>query len=727
MSTDAENKDKRGLYLELLILSMLSLYIELFAIRWLSADIRAFTVFRTFPLIACFVGMGIGFARGNDKSFRLLPAALLMFALMMKVADLVQFTYFAFPSASVFQFQELALTGAKNPFLYLIIFMVGLIFLLAGPFLSCLYVATRLGVLFNSLPALPAYAVNLMGAGLGSICFTLLAFLGAPPWLLLAIVCAVLLIYSVRDKNWPGIVLLLLAPYLASLPGESRNLPWHASLLAQLSTEDSTIWSPYQRIDLTTFKLKNDTQNPNICGLELGVNRAFYQYFIDDDLDRKKIPKELAEVVNDRHSEYDLPYQIQPKVQDVLIVGSGTGQNAVPAVKHHATDIDAVEIDPRILGLGEKYDPYYHNPAVHLICDDARHFFNTCNKKYDLIVFSLLDSQTVAGQGSSVRLDSYVYTKESYERALSLLKPGGVLFLSFAPAKPWIASRLYETLKAAYGKDVLVLGRKSGSLQPGQALVCNAPPDYQSRIEQDKWQTVPGATGQGSHSVLTDNWPYLYVEPDVIDWPYFLVVAEVVCIALFCARQSIFSKGIMPIYWQMFFLGSGFLLLELESIARLSLLFGSTWLTSAIVINGVLMLILSANGIVIKFQAAIARQQKIIYAGLFIALLASFLLPQNSIMALSTSLGPAAYGVITMITLLPMFFAGLIFPSAFGRVDSPPKALTFNLLGSVIGGLLEYSSYYLGNNGLIAVSALLYACSFFCFLSHSKRESLVVK
>jgi SAM-dependent methyltransferase len=410
-------------------------------------------------------------------------------------------------------------------------------------------------------------------------------------------------------------------------------------------------------------------------------------------------------------------------VKDVLIVGSGTGQNTVPAVKHHATNIDAVEIDPRILQLGKEYDPYYKNPAVHLVCDDARHFFNTCNKKYDLIVFSLLDSQTVAGQGSSVRLDSYVYTVDSFKRALSLLKPDGVLFVSFAQAKNWISVRLCETLKAAYGKDVLVLGRKSGSLQAGQALICNAPPDYQDHIDKDRWQSVPPASGQYSHSVLTDDWPYLYVEPDVIDWPYFLVVAEVICIAVFCARHSVLSKNTMPIYWQMFFLGSGFLLLELESIARLSLLFGSTWLTSAIVINGVLVLILSANGLVIKFQARIAKQQKLIYAGLFIALLVSFLLPQNSIMALSSSIGSAAYGLIALITLLPMFFAGLIFPSAFGRVDSPPKALTFNLLGSVVGGLLEYSSYYLGNNGLIAVSALLYGCSFLFFLLSQNNEA----
>ena len=50
------NPPKQGwlspLALELIAVSALSLFVELLIVRWLSADIRAFTVFRTLPLVS---------------------------------------------------------------------------------------------------------------------------------------------------------------------------------------------------------------------------------------------------------------------------------------------------------------------------------------------------------------------------------------------------------------------------------------------------------------------------------------------------------------------------------------------------------------------------------------------------------------------------------------------------------------------------------------------------
>ncbi len=73
--------------LELFILSAASLYVELLIIRWMSADIRAFTVFRTFPLVTCFVGLGIGFALGKDTNYTYFPLATLLIAISLKLAD----------------------------------------------------------------------------------------------------------------------------------------------------------------------------------------------------------------------------------------------------------------------------------------------------------------------------------------------------------------------------------------------------------------------------------------------------------------------------------------------------------------------------------------------------------------------------------------------------------------------------------------------------------------
>ena len=46
---------------------------------------------------------------------------------------------------------------------------------------------------------------------------------------------------------------------------------------------------------------------------------------------------------------------------------------------------------------------------------------------YDLVVYGLLDSHVLLTQGSSVRLDSFVYTIEGLGEARNRLKPDGAI------------------------------------------------------------------------------------------------------------------------------------------------------------------------------------------------------------------------------------------------------------------------------------------------------------
>ena len=49
--------------------------------------------------------------------------------------------------------------------------------------------------------------------------------------------------------------------------------------------------------------------------------------------------------------------------------------------------------------------------------DDARAFLKKTRDKYDLVVFAFLDSTTLLSGFSSLRLDNYVYTVESFSDA----------------------------------------------------------------------------------------------------------------------------------------------------------------------------------------------------------------------------------------------------------------------------------------------------------------------
>jgi len=47
-------------YRQLILISFLSLFVEMLMIRWVSSEIRIFAYFKNFVLVACFLGFGLG-------------------------------------------------------------------------------------------------------------------------------------------------------------------------------------------------------------------------------------------------------------------------------------------------------------------------------------------------------------------------------------------------------------------------------------------------------------------------------------------------------------------------------------------------------------------------------------------------------------------------------------------------------------------------------------------
>ncbi len=716
MDGQTSKASSRHLYAQMMLLSALALYVELLVIKWLSADIRGFTIFRSFPLVACFIGLGVGYALRNKGSFEKAPLALFQTVLFTKGAEWLGLAFIGFPSASVFVFQNMSIAGLGD-WGNVAFFMLLLVLILSGPFGLCACIGSRIGALFDELKPLPAYAFNLGGAFIGSIVFTVLSFLRCPPGILLIVPClifAALLIRSPNKKLVVGsLVVLVAAPLIASINTGKTEMPLWADLTKPVDSVNSVIWSPYQRLDLTVFKPK-DAKKGQFLGFELGTNRSFYQYFFNPDFDIPSAPASLQLLLAERKEQYAFPFVLQKKPEDILIVGAGTGQDVAAAVQNGATRIDGIEIDPCIVEIGKKYNPYYANEKVNVVCDDARHYLRTCTKKYDRICFTLLDSHTVAGLGASVRLDAYIYTKESIRSALKLLKPDGLIVLSFATNKDYIADRLFYTLKEAAGYEPIVLARKDFKYWGSPYFILGEPAKSQTLQPPDKWVKPPVPTGKEGR-ILTDDWPYLYVDTSVIDLPFIAIMLETLLICFFATRKVIFS-GTSPIYWQMVFLGAGFLLMELSSIAKLSLLFGSTWLTAALVINSILIMIFVANLLVFKFELRLRKALPVLYGLIGLTLIASYMIPIEGLLEKSSA--NTANDIVTLVVvILPLFVAGLIFPSAFAQAPSAPKALTFNIIGAVIGSFCEYFSNLFGINSLVLVSLVLYFGAFLCSMA----------
>ena len=153
---------------------------------------------------------------------------------------------------------------------------------------------------------------------------------------------------------------------------------------------------------------------------------------------------------SDWHKLYLIPFTSTGyNFKDILIVGSGTGNDVATALRYTKANIDAVEIDPLVANLGERFHPEkpYSNSRVNLKINDARNFIKEVDKKYDLIVYSVLDSHANLSSKGGVRLDSYVYTVESFYEAKKKLNKQGVMFLSFAVSTEQMGNKIYKMLK----------------------------------------------------------------------------------------------------------------------------------------------------------------------------------------------------------------------------------------------------------------------------------------
>ncbi len=183
---------------------------------------------------------------------------------------------------------------------------------------------------------------------------------------------------------------------------------------------------------------------------------------------------------------------------------------------------------------------------------------------------------------------------------------------------------------------------------------------------------------------------------------YVLVLGLILAASWLLIRRSFRAKD-AGFDWHMFFLGAAFMLVEVKSIAELSLLFGSTWLVNSAVFSGILLMILAAN-------AVVARRAAVKPAGSYGWLGASLLVPYLTGLSWLNA-WPFAWraAVGALATSVPIFFAGMVFATSFKRTREASGALAANMFGALIGGMLEYSSMVMGIRGLTVLALLLYS------------------
>jgi hypothetical protein len=693
---------------ELFVISLLSLYLELVVIRWLSSEIRIFAFFKNVPLMACLFGLGLGMALGTSKRelSKWFPLGLLAISAVILLAKPLNLVHVTFINPLEYYIGSTYSSNVPDTLWHrFLLFFPGLM-LLAGVFYVIVFtfmcIGQRLGRLFPEFDSLYGYTINVGASLAGILLFSVVSFfrLEPPVWLLIGAA--------------------MMVPFY---PKPLQLLCIAASIgLSFVLSSKEVIWSPYYRITVDKVVLQGDGNFPPAhYGYDINVNYGTIEGCYNNSTKfLSTLSPSQAKVTADY---YDTPYMVLgDKPRSVLILAAGTGNDVAAALRHGASEVDCVEIDPVIAELGLKLHPEkpYLDPRVHVIVDDARAFLRRTKKKYDLIVFAYLDSHSALSSMSSIRLDNYVYTRECFQDAKKLLKPDGVVSVTFYFMRWWQLARVYRVLEEGTGlKPEGVFSPKENGptllvgLKPEENLIANSglkqfsidSAAKQWGFNRAEWETVVPTT---------DDWPFLFLRDRGWSWSYAIGILFTLFLGfrLIGACFGKFATNAMGLV--MFFMGAAFMLLETKSVTQMALLLGTTWLVNSAVISGVLIMILLANLIQMKTKLA---NFNILFAGLFLSLLLNAVFPLETLNQLDI-MGRSVCGVA--ILSLPLFFAAFIFAMAFSKVEDPGKALGMNLLGTLVGGALEYASMAFGINSLNMIAVVLYALAFWQ-LSKSTR------
>jgi hypothetical protein len=664
----------------------LSLFLELAVIRWHTTLLELFAFYKNFSLLACFAGLALGYALAAASA---IPLAAVI-PLLAWQAGLMIFLCHGLPEdlirrivlSPVVEQVNMGWAQAHSiPTFFVVYALLGVTFVTTA--LTFIPIGQLCGRLMSRGPRLPSYGANLLGSALGTALMLGAGFLWTPPAIWFAVCLLALIVFQAFDVRG------LVAAAGASLV-VLAVLAWPVSFLKE------QIYSPYQLIERT--------QQRTTGLMEIRAAGHFFQEVNDLSFsNRNRADPALQRTA----AYYEAPYLAFPQAKRVAVVGAGTGNDVAAALRMGAERVDAIEIDPAILRLGLAYHPEhpYSDPRAHMIVNDARSHFRGCREKYDLIVYGLLDSHALLANSSSVRLDSFVYTVEGLREAAGCLADGGAISLSFFVVSNQLGRKIYKLMTEAFEGTppavYFVAGTSTIIFLEGKGREVRLDAGREPEVRA---QLIPNHAFEDptiAADLSTDDWPFFYMPRRVFPFSYALALGMIAALSLLLVGNFV---SVRPRFDNaaFFFMGAGFMLVETKGITELGLAFGNTWQVVGIVIVGILAMAYLANAAALRLGVSNP-------APAFVALIASLL--GGLAVSHHGAFPPTLPGRIATLAVLtcPIFFAGMAFSALLARARDVPGAMAMNLLGALLGGLLEYNSMYFGFRFLYWLAIGLYA------------------
>ncbi|MCW2921497.1 MAG: Spermine synthase [Thermoleophilia bacterium] len=646
------------------------LFVELALIRWLGSNVVFVSYFSNLVLLGSFLGIGIGFLRAGRPGVRpWAPFAPIGLALLMIFVTVLPVRVNAEQDGLIFfgGSKNAMLTGAP------IWVTLPLIFIMVAFVLAT--IGESVARVFGAMPPLRAYRLDVLGSLAGIGAFTLLSFLGAPPivWgLVVAALFLWLIVVPSLDRSTRNGLLLVGV--------QAASLVVMLGVLLHATVQPDTSWSPYYQVERHTAD--DDTIHVFVNGLPHQAIQSIEQR-------------------QDAEPFYFEPHKVRAPgpLDDVLVVGAGNGTDVAIALANDARHVDAVEIDPVLLGLGKRLHPDrpYQDDRVDAHVNDGRAFLQQSDRRYDLIVFALPDSLTLVSGQSSLRLESYLFTKEAMATARRHLTPDGTFAMYNYYRSDWLVDRLAGTLDETFGHAPCVQ-RQGGSL----AVMTATRVEGADRCPSgDRWNR-PSSTP----APATDDHPFLYLRNPSIPTIYLTTLGMILLVSLVSIQRVSGGIGSVARYGDLFLMGVAFLLLETKNVVQFALLFGTTWLVNALVFAAILVAVLAAIEVADRWRPS---RSWVLPVALFATLTVAYLVDSSWLLGLEYW---PRFAVAALVAFAPIFVANLIFADRFRDTASSTTAFGANLLGAMVGGVLEYGALLVGYRALLIAVAVLYLAAF---------------